>query len=303
MTVDNYLLGHRPSEQERLQHQAEFLVEEANSLFDQIGVTPGARVVEIGCGPRGCLDLLAERVGPDGAVGGVEPNAEAVARARRYVDRRGLRNVHVIHADGRSTGLPAGTFDVVTARLVLVNVPRPHEIVAEAVRLARPGGAVAFHEADAVSRLCDPPLPAWTQLIDVIKAYSLRNGIDIHVARALPRLLRDAGLIDIGVRPLVYIDPPGHLRRRILEVFVDNLADRLVADGLITPEELERLGGALGRHLDDPTTVVISDLFIQAWGRKPNAQTGSVERSMPKTSQITPNSKSLDRPAPAPIRR
>jgi cell wall-associated NlpC family hydrolase len=25
------------------------------------------------------------------------------------------------------------------------------------------------------------------------------------------------------------------------------------------------------RHLDDPATVVISDLFIQAWGRKPNA--------------------------------
>lgn len=55
MKVDAYLLGHRSSEQERLQQQAEFLVDEANALFDQIGITPGARVVEIGCGPRGCL--------------------------------------------------------------------------------------------------------------------------------------------------------------------------------------------------------------------------------------------------------
>jgi ubiquinone/menaquinone biosynthesis C-methylase UbiE len=271
MPVDTYLLGHRPLEQDRLQQQAEFLVDEANALFDQIGIAPGDRVVEIGCGPRGCLELLAERVGPDGAVVGVEPNAEAVARARSHVERRGLRNVQVLQADGRSTGLPAGTFDVVTARLVLVNVPQPHEIVAEAVRLARPGGAVAFHEADAVSRMCDPPLAAWDQLFDVIKAYSLRNGIDIHVARALPRLLRQAGLLDIGVRPLVYIDPPGHLRRRILAVFVDNLAGRLVADDLITRGELDSLAGALARHLDDPTTVVISDLFVQAWGRKPEA--------------------------------
>ena len=270
MKVETYLLGHLSSEQERLQQQAEFLVDEANTLFDQIGVAPGARVVEIGCGPRGCLDLIAERVGPDGVVVGVEPNGDAVARARRYVHDRGLRNVDVIQADGRRSGLPAGAFDVVTARLVLVNVPRPHEIVAEAFRLARPGGAVAFHEADAVSRLCDPPLQAWTQLFDTIKAYSRRNGIDVHVARALLRLLRDAGLIDIGVRPLVYVDPPGHLRRRILEVFVDNLADRLVADGLITPEKLEILGAALARHLDEPATIVISDLFIQAWGRKPN---------------------------------
>jgi ubiquinone/menaquinone biosynthesis C-methylase UbiE len=274
MKVDTYLLGHRPSEQRRLQKQAELRVEDARVLFDQIGITPGARVAEIGCGPRGCLDLLAERVGPDGRVIGVEPNYDAVAQARRYVHQRGLRNVEVIQADGRSTGLPTEAFDVVTARLVLVNVPQPHEIVGEAFRLARRGGAVAFHEADAVSRLCDPPLQAWNELFDAIKTYSRRNGIDINVARALPRLLRDAGLVDIGVRPLVYIDPPGHLRRRILEVFVDNLADRLVADGLITRDEVDRLGGALARHLDDPDTVVISDLFIQAWGRKPNADNG-----------------------------
>jgi ubiquinone/menaquinone biosynthesis C-methylase UbiE len=271
VSVDTYLLGHRPLERERLELQADFLVDEANTLFDQVGVARGARVVEIGCGPRGCLDLLAERVGPDGMVVGVEPNGDAVARARRYVHDRGLRNVQLIQADGRRSGLPAESFDVVTARLVLVNVPRPHEIVAEAFALARPGGAVAFHEADAVSRLCDPPLKAWTRLFDAVKAYSRRNGIDIHMARALPRLLGEAGLVDIGVRPLVYVDPPGHNRRRILQVFVDNLADRLVSEGLITPDELDRLGGALARHLDDPATVVISDLFIQAWGRKPTA--------------------------------
>jgi hypothetical protein len=36
MKVETYLLGHRPSEQDRLQHQAEFLVDEASVLFDQI---------------------------------------------------------------------------------------------------------------------------------------------------------------------------------------------------------------------------------------------------------------------------
>ena len=132
----------------------------------------------------------------------------------------------MIQADGRSTGLPAEAFDLVTARLVLVNVPQPHEIVAEAFRLARPGGAVAFHEADAVSRLCDPPLEAWTQLFDAIKSYSRRNGMG--PTRPAPR------------RP--GLDPPGHVRRRILEVFVDNLADRLIADDLITAEDLDTSG-------------------------------------------------------------
>ena len=56
--VDQYFLGYRQAEQERLQRQALELAPEAQWLFDQIGVQSGARVVEIGCGPQGCLELL-----------------------------------------------------------------------------------------------------------------------------------------------------------------------------------------------------------------------------------------------------
>ena len=99
-----------------------------------------ARVVEIGCGPQGCLDLLAERVGSRGSVVGVERGEDAVDLARRFARERGLANVELSHADARATGLPRGSFDLATARLVLVNVPDPEEIVAEMVALVRPGG-------------------------------------------------------------------------------------------------------------------------------------------------------------------
>ena len=71
---DQYFLGYRAAEQERLQRHAEQLEHEARWLFDQIPLSVGAHAVEIGCGPRGCLDLLAERVGPpepSSASGGV----------------------------------------------------------------------------------------------------------------------------------------------------------------------------------------------------------------------------------------
>ncbi len=85
---------------------------------------------------------------------------------------------------------------------MLVNVPRPEEIVAEAVRLARPGGTVAFHEADALTEVCDPPLEAWTQLRNLLNRYAELNGIDLFVGRRLPRLLRDAGLVALVVSHL-----------------------------------------------------------------------------------------------------
>jgi ubiquinone/menaquinone biosynthesis C-methylase UbiE len=268
--ADQYFLGYRPAEQERLQQQAEQLAEEARRLFERIGVGPGARVLEIGCGPRGCLDLLAERVGPTGKVVGVERSEDSVNRARKLVAERSLGNIEVLHVDARYTGLARSSFDFVTARLVLVNVPAPEEIVAEAAALVRPGGTVAFHEADAVARVFDPPLPAWARLNNVLEAYAKLNGIDSFIGRRVPRLLREHGLVDIQINPLIYSYPPGHARRMLSLHFVENLSERLVAQQLISDRELNDLKEDLRRHLENPETLVISHLFIQAWGRKPD---------------------------------
>src|SRR4051794_31805836 len=163
---DQYFLGYRAAEQQRLKAQALELADESSRLFDGLALAPGARVLEIGCGPQGCLGLLAERVGPSGEVVGVERSDDAVALAKEFVVEQGLTNVEIIHGDARSTGLPLESFDAVTSRLVLVNVPEPQEIVDEAVSLAKPGGVVAFHEADYVAHVCDPPLEAWDRAIE-----------------------------------------------------------------------------------------------------------------------------------------
>ena len=265
---DTYVLGYRHAEQQRLQAQAQDLAAESAWLFDRIGIAPGDHVVEIGCGPQGCLGLLAERVGSGGKVVGIERNEEAVRMARAWVRDQGLGNVEVVCIDARASALPASAFDVVTSRLVLVNVGEPAQIVAVAVALARPGGVVAFHEADYVSHVCDPPCDAWTRLVDLLAAYSKANGIDPFIGRTLPRLLRDAGLCDVQVRPLIHVYPPGHGRRSILLDFAENLSGRLVGAALVDEAELSRLKASLRAHLDDPGTLVVSHLFFQAWGRK-----------------------------------
>ena len=165
-------------------------------------------------------------------------------------------------------GLPRGEFDLVTSRLVLVNVPQPEEIIAEAVALVKVGGIVVFHEADYVAHVCDPPLAAWDRAIEVLNTYSCSAGIDLFIGRKLPRLLRDAGVGEVEVRPLVHVYPPGHGRRTILLDFVENLSGRLVETGSVDPDELEALKRSLRKHLDDPDTVVVSHLFLQAWGHK-----------------------------------
>jgi ubiquinone/menaquinone biosynthesis C-methylase UbiE len=158
---DQYFLGQSAAEQERLQRQAEELARDANDLFDLIGIAPGGRVVELGCGPRGCLDLLSQRVGAKGSVVGVEINVEAVELARKHLAEARIENVEVRQGDGKSTGLPRASFDMAMARLVMINIPEPERIVAEMVALVKPGGVVAFQEADWGLRVSEPRLPLW----------------------------------------------------------------------------------------------------------------------------------------------
>jgi hypothetical protein len=96
------------------------------------------------------------------------------------------------------------------------------------------------------------------------------NGIDPLIGRKVPRLLREAGLTDIRVNPIIHVYPPDHGRRNLLLDFSENLSERLVAQKLIDEPALMELKAELSRHLADPDTLVVSHLYFQVWGRKPS---------------------------------
>ena len=268
--ADAYFLGYRQAEQDRLERQAQELATDSDWLFDHLGMQAGWRVIEVGCGPQGCLGLLAARVGATGRVVGVERSVEQVQRARRFLADCHLTNVDVLHADGRQTGLAAQSFDLATARLVLVNVAQPQDLVREMVRLVRPGGVVALHEADSTTQRCDPPHPAQTRLLELLNTSAAMDGIDRAIGSKVPRMMREAGLVDIRVQPWVHAYPVGHGRRMLLLDFVENARVRLLDQQLIDEADLTELTDLLRRHLEDPGTLVLSSVFVQAWGRTPH---------------------------------
>jgi SAM-dependent methyltransferase len=139
-----YSLGSSDSETARLQRQAGELGPDNRALLDGAGLRPGQSVIDLGCGPRGILDLLAERVSPGGRVVGVDADPALAAMAAGFAAARGLAGVEVMTADARQTGLPSGSFDLVHTRTLLVNVPEPARVVAEMTRLARPGGVARY---------------------------------------------------------------------------------------------------------------------------------------------------------------
>ena len=104
------------------------------SVVGGLGLAPGARIVDVGCGTGGNLPMLARF----GAVTGVERSPAAAERARA----RGAGPIVVASAE--ATGLAAGTADLVTMLDVLEHLDDDRAGLAEVWRLLRPGGRLVL---------------------------------------------------------------------------------------------------------------------------------------------------------------
>jgi hypothetical protein len=59
-------VGSSAGESARPQRQADELAPDSAALLDRVSVRPAQAAIDLGCGPRGILDLLAARVSPGG---------------------------------------------------------------------------------------------------------------------------------------------------------------------------------------------------------------------------------------------
>ncbi len=155
------------------------------------------------------------------------------------------------------------------ARLLLVTIPDPADVVAEMVRLVAPGGWVAGDEADCSTQVCYPPSAAWERLADTFIATFRTDGADPDLGRRLAELFRAAGLIDVGVQARADVYPIGHSRRTVRLDIVQSMRAKIVERELLTEDELDELDRAARAHLADPDTVIMPHLHFLAWGRKP----------------------------------
>jgi SAM-dependent methyltransferase len=268
-----YVLGGTLTEQQRLITQAQGLEQPARWLLDQIDIRPGFRTADVGCGPIGIMNLLSERVGPDGLVVGVEREPRFFEMARTEQNKRDLRNVQLVNADAVNTGLEKNSYDVVHERLVLINIPLATQqaILAEMLSLLRPGGTIAIEEFDFVSFACDPDHPSWNVLFNTwCDAFHAAGGGNLFIGRSLARLLRSSGAENVRIHAHANLPHVGEYQRTHLLSLIESTRELMIGSGRLTEGELRHHMAALAKHLADPATTLIDRLVVQAWGTKPN---------------------------------
>lgn len=261
----HYPIERRAGEVERLRLQAEAMAPDAAAMLDRIGVAEGWRCLDIGCGPGGITGLMAERVGLSGRVVGLDMDAEFLALARS----KATANTEFHQGDAYGSGLPGGSFDLVHMRFVASTAGDPERLIAEARRLARPGGFVALEEPDGSTLKCTPPHPAWDKLQVVLMGAFTGVGADLELAHKLFAKMRAAGLSDVQYRPFIVGVRSTDPMVDYLPATVESLRGTVLKLGLVTEPELDRALAECRAHLAQPDTVFTMYTVAQVWGRKP----------------------------------
>ncbi|HJZ55293.1 MAG TPA: methyltransferase domain-containing protein [Gemmataceae bacterium] len=234
------------------------------------GLRRGMRVADLGCGVGMVTDLLAELVGREGHVVGLDFSEEQLAQARERLAARGS-NATFVQASATDTGLPPGSFDLVYSRFLLIHLTDPERALREMWTLLKPNGILVCEDGDLTTSGSEPP-SALSAFADLWGRLGHERGLDYTLGRRLFQMVLAAGF----PAPEITFNQPVLARgesKRLLELSVAEAGPAFVEAGLIRAEALDRTLAEMQRLNADETVLAVMPRMSQVWARKPVAQT------------------------------
>ncbi len=114
-------------------------------VLREVGIGPGSRILDYGCGPGSYTIIAAELAGPAGKVYALDIHPLALQTVRDVASKRGLANIETIQSDC-ATGLENGSIDVVLLFDIFHGLGDPNEVLGELHRVLRSEGILSVSD-------------------------------------------------------------------------------------------------------------------------------------------------------------
>lgn len=201
--------------------------------YELLDLASGLRVLEIGCGLGDDALRMAERIGPDGIVAGVDASLLMIAQAITRTPA-GAR-VAFVQADARDLPFPDGHFARARVDRTLQHITGPAQVIHEMVRVLAPGGLLLAYDNDWGTFCVSARPDDATRIIETLWADSFKNR---WIGRYLKYHFLAAGLGNVMVEPSVSVVTDFALADRIYNL--SQTVERAVASGRLTPAIAEQ---------------------------------------------------------------
>jgi SAM-dependent methyltransferase len=223
----------------------------ASRVANAAGIQPGQRVLDVACGTGVLAHTLADRVGPNGSVVGIDLNEGMLAVARRKAPE-------IEWQQGRAESLPfaSESFDVVVSQFGLMFFEDRRTAIQEMMRVLRPRGRMAVAVWDSLSAT-----PGYAAVADLLQqlfggqvADALRAPFVLGDVQVLRSLFADAGIPDAqittqegtarfpSIKSWIYTDIKGWTLADMLD---DDQFDRLLTEAERVLQQFTTAEGAV----------------------------------------------------------
>ena len=230
--------------------------------LDALGIAAGWHCWEVGVGGPSVPEWLSKRVGRSGHVLATDIDVT-------WTQQIAGGNVEVRRHDVAADDAPQGGFDLVHARLVLIHVPQREVALERMAGALRSGGWLVIEDFDPAMQplacvdVVGPQQRLANKVRAGVRALLSQRGADMELGRRLPRLLREAGLVEVAADAFM---PMALTAGSELEkANVNQVRAGLIAGGHVTAEEIDAHLQAVEAGRLDVTTAPL----ISAWGRRP----------------------------------
>jgi SAM-dependent methyltransferase len=174
---------------------------ELRRLIRGLGLIPGMRILDAGCGTGEALNWLLEEVLPDGQVTGIDLSEAHAAAARG----RAAASIMVHSGDLSAAPFVAGSFDLVWCVNTIHHLVDPLEGTRKILSWLRPGGRLAFGQSSFLPDMYFSWDSRLEQRInDAVRRYYRDryrlDESDLRAVRGLVGLLRQAGAHGVTAR-------------------------------------------------------------------------------------------------------
>ena len=265
-----YLLGHSDQELRRLQKQAALWHPATHRFLEEVGIKAGMTVLDVGTGAGDVALLLADRVGPDGQVIGVDSNPAVLDVARRRAEGTALANVSFVQGDITQLEL-AREFDAIVGRFILLHLREPVAVLGRLARSLRPEGSIGFQEYDFTRTSNSlPPCALYDQVGSWIRETLRHAGLDFQVGMRLYGLFLDAGL----PAPQMYSEAvvgagPNWSGYEVTAATIRTILPLILKFGIATEQEvgIDTLASRLQEGIVSQRGVARGPDIISAWTR------------------------------------